>query len=76
MNSQQDEPGVNPLIKIWDTGRLDKNASPHCFRVSRTLPGNRPVQVSALCVHENAQLMALGFIDGSLMLYRYVLSSV
>ncbi|XP_045478377.1 vacuolar protein sorting-associated protein 11 homolog [Harmonia axyridis] len=66
----QDEPGVNPLIKIWDTSRLDKNGFPHCFRVSRALPGNRPVQVSALCVHENLQLMALGFIDGSLMLYR------
>ncbi|KAL3272653.1 hypothetical protein HHI36_014118 [Cryptolaemus montrouzieri] len=66
----QDEPGVNPLIKIWDTNRLDKNGTPHCFRVTRALPGNRPVQVSALCVHENLQLMALGFVDGSLMLYR------
>ncbi|CAG9857975.1 unnamed protein product [Phyllotreta striolata] len=66
----QDEPGVNPLIKVWDTSRLDKNGSPYCYRITRALPGNRPVQVSALCVHDNLQLMAVGFIDGSLIIYR------
>lgn len=65
-----DESGVNPLLKVWNTSRIDKNGMPYCFRVSRALPGNRAVQVTALCVHENAQLMVVGFIDGSLVLYR------
>ncbi|CAH1116293.1 unnamed protein product [Phaedon cochleariae] len=66
----QDEPGVNPLIKVWDTSRLDKNGVPYCYRITRAIPGNRPVQSSALCVHEGLQLLAVGFIDGSLTLYR------
>ncbi|XP_072393967.1 vacuolar protein sorting-associated protein 11 homolog [Diabrotica undecimpunctata] len=66
----QDEPGVNPLIKVWDTSRLDKNGVPYCCRITRALPGNRPVQSSALCVHENLQMMAVGFVDGTLLIYR------
>ncbi|CAH1993182.1 unnamed protein product [Acanthoscelides obtectus] len=66
----QDEPGINPLIKVWDTSRKDKNGSPYCHRITRALPGNRPLQASALCVHDNQQLMAVGFIEGSLILYR------
>lgn len=66
----QDEPGVNPLIKVWDTSRLDKNGCPYCYRITRAIPGNRPVQASTLCVHDNLQMMAVGFIDGSLIIYR------
>ncbi|XP_076269344.1 vacuolar protein sorting 11 isoform X2 [Rhynchophorus ferrugineus] len=65
-----DEPGVNPLIKVWDTSRLDKNNSPFCYRVTRALADNRPVQVSVLAVHDSSQFMAIGFVDGSLVLYR------
>ncbi|KAG5888950.1 hypothetical protein JTB14_012209 [Gonioctena quinquepunctata] len=66
----QDEPGINPLIKVWDTSRLDKNGSPYCYRITRAMPGNKPVLCSALCVHEGLQLMAIGFVDGSLVIYR------
>ncbi|CAH0563845.1 unnamed protein product [Brassicogethes aeneus] len=65
-----DEPGINPLIKVWDTSRLDKNGTPYCCRITRALPGNRAVQASVLCVHDSLQLMAVGFVDGSLVLYR------
>nr|CAI5865818.1 unnamed protein product [Callosobruchus analis] len=41
----------------------------HIDRITRALPGNRPLQASALCVHDNQQLMAVGFIEGSLILY-------
>nr|XP_023025769.1 vacuolar protein sorting-associated protein 11 homolog [Leptinotarsa decemlineata] len=66
----QDELGTNPLIKVWDTSRLDKNGSPYCHRITRAMPANKPVLTSALCVHEDLQLMAVGFVDGSLILYR------
>ncbi|XP_017782805.1 PREDICTED: vacuolar protein sorting-associated protein 11 homolog [Nicrophorus vespilloides] len=66
----EDEQGVNPLIKVWDTGRPDKSGSPYCTRITRAIPNNRAVQVSALCVHDNMQMMAVGFVDGSLILYR------
>ncbi|XP_030768032.1 vacuolar protein sorting-associated protein 11 homolog [Sitophilus oryzae] len=65
-----DEPGINPLIKVWDTSRLDKNGVPFCFRVTRAVAGSKAVKVSVLAVHENLQLMAVGFVDGSFILYR------
>lgn len=55
---------------MWDTSRIDKNGSPYCYRITRAIPANRPVKVSALCVHESLQLMAVGFVDGSAILYR------
>lgn len=61
---------MNPLIKVWDTSRLDRNGSPYCCRITRAVPANRAVQVSVLCVHDALQLMAVGFVDGSLLLYR------
>ncbi|XP_050309231.1 vacuolar protein sorting-associated protein 11 homolog isoform X2 [Anthonomus grandis grandis] len=65
-----DEPGTNPLLKVWDTSKFDKNGMPFCQRVTRVLAGTRPVEVNCLTVHDNLQLMAVGFIDGSLVLYR------
>lgn len=68
--NQADEPGVNPLIKVWDTSRHDKAGTPFCHRISRAIPGNRPVNATTICVHEDLQLLAVGFTDGSLILYR------
>lgn len=67
---QNDEPGINPLIKVWDTSRNDKNGTPFCHRITRAIPGNKPVNASTICVHETLQLLAIGFEDGSLLLYR------
>lgn len=65
-----DEPGVNPVIKVWNLDKLDKQGHPMCVRISRTIPNNKPEHASALCVHENLNLMAVGFNDGSILLYR------
>ncbi|ERL88484.1 hypothetical protein D910_05870 [Dendroctonus ponderosae] len=65
-----DEPGINPLIKVWDTSKFDKNGVPFCTRVTRATAGTYAVQVSTFTVHDNLQLMAIGFVDGSLLLYR------
>ncbi|XP_034252535.1 vacuolar protein sorting-associated protein 11 homolog [Thrips palmi] len=66
----EDEPGVNPLIKVWNLEKLDKQDLPMCVRISRTIPNTRPTPVSVLSVHENLNLMAVGFTDGSILLYR------
>ncbi|KRT81937.1 hypothetical protein AMK59_5836, partial [Oryctes borbonicus] len=65
-----DEQGINPVIKVWDTSQCEKSETPFCSRVTRAIPNSRAVQANAICVHENLQLLAVGFVDGSLMLYR------
>lgn len=41
-----------------------------CVRVSRCIPQNRAVEACAMCVHDGLQLLAIGFTDGSIILYR------
>lgn len=65
-----DEPGINPIIKVWNLDKADKQGHPTCVRISRAIPNNKPENVTALCVHENLNLMAVGFNDGSVILYR------
>ncbi|KAK0086649.1 hypothetical protein PV325_013769 [Microctonus aethiopoides] len=66
----EDDPGCNPTIKVWNFGKLDKQDNPTCIRISRAIPSFRAVPVTALCVHSSLTLMAIGFNDGSIMLYR------
>ncbi|XP_073961972.1 vacuolar protein sorting-associated protein 11 homolog [Choristoneura fumiferana] len=66
-----DEAGTNPLIKVWDWGRKDRHGNPICVRMSRAVPSHmRPTPATALAVHENKNLLAVGFQDGSVSLYR------
>lgn len=41
-----------------------------CVRISRAIPNNKPTPATALSVHDNVNLMAVGFGDGSILLYR------
>ncbi|XP_017787997.1 PREDICTED: vacuolar protein sorting-associated protein 11 homolog [Habropoda laboriosa] len=66
----EDEKGCNPTIKVWNLAKLDKQGSPTCVRISRAIPSYKAVPATALCVHTNLTLMAVGFADGSIMLYR------
>lgn len=66
----EDEPGINPVLKVWDLSKLDNNKAPTCVRVTRCIPQNRAVEASAMCVHDGLQLLAIGFTDGSVILYR------
>ncbi|XP_028167464.1 vacuolar protein sorting-associated protein 11 homolog [Ostrinia furnacalis] len=66
-----DESGVNPLIKVWDWSRSDRHGNPTCVRVSRAVPSHmRPTPATALQVHDNKNLLAVGFQDGSVSLFR------
>ncbi|KAJ8712181.1 hypothetical protein PYW07_005023 [Mythimna separata] len=70
-----DEAGVNPLIKVWDWSRSDRHGNPTCARVSRAVPSHmRPTPATALAVHENKSLLAVGFLDGSVSLFRGVIA--
>ncbi|KAK9307140.1 hypothetical protein QLX08_002461 [Tetragonisca angustula] len=66
----EDEPGCNPTIKVWNLAKPDKQGNPTCLRISRAIPSYRAVPATALCVHTSLTLMAVGFGDGSIMLYR------
>ncbi|XP_071804394.1 vacuolar protein sorting-associated protein 11 homolog [Asterias amurensis] len=67
----QDEPGINPIIKVWNLDKQDKMRNPTCSRITRALPGsNQPSNVSVLAVSETLTMMAIGFQDGSVTLVR------
>ncbi|XP_066597141.1 vacuolar protein sorting-associated protein 11 homolog [Prorops nasuta] len=66
----EDEPGCNPTIKVWNLAKPDKHGNPTCIRISRAIPSYKAVPATALCVHSSLALMAVGFGDGSILLYR------
>ncbi|XP_047535225.1 vacuolar protein sorting-associated protein 11 homolog [Vanessa atalanta] len=67
----ENEAGVTPLIKVWDWSRVDRHGNPQCVRTSRAVPSHMyPTQATALAVHDNKNLLAVGFQDGSVTLYR------
>ncbi|KAL7292944.1 hypothetical protein TKK_0013397 [Trichogramma kaykai] len=66
----EDEPGCNPTIKVWSLDKKDKQGNPLCIRISRAIPSYKAIAATTLCVHSSLTLMAVGFEDGSIMLYR------
>ncbi len=50
--------------------KKDTHGCPVCVHLVRALPGNRPVPVTAFAIDEQMHLMAAGFADGSVVLYR------
>lgn len=72
-------------IKVWAPDKADVHGQPPCLRTlcpdprpnqtgSRSSSGSNQAgkvpKVTALAVHPNLSLMAVGFQDGSVMLYR------
>ena len=65
-------------MKIWASDRQDHLGNPSCLRVINPDPrppshaqrGHPPPLLNAMAIHTNMSLMALGFSDGSVMLYR------
>lgn len=70
MCMQEDEIGVNPVIKVWNVEKLDRQGHPTCVRISRAYVPNKAVSTSCLCLNDTLTLMAVGFIDGSVIIYR------
>uniref|UniRef100_T1ISE0 Vacuolar protein sorting-associated protein 11 homolog n=1 Tax=Strigamia maritima TaxID=126957 RepID=T1ISE0_STRMM len=70
VSTGEDVPGNNPVIKIWNFDKCDKNGLPLCTRSVTALPGNKETPATALAVHENMNFMALGYDNGSVLLFR------
>nr|XP_054754971.1 vacuolar protein sorting-associated protein 11 homolog isoform X1 [Lytechinus pictus] len=67
----QDEAGINPVIKVWNLDKRDKSNNPSCSRITRALPGsNVTANVTAIAVSENLNMMAIGFQDGTVTLFK------
>ncbi|KAK3611536.1 hypothetical protein CHS0354_016470 [Potamilus streckersoni] len=65
----EDEEGINPLIKVWNLDKFDKGI-PLCSRICRAIPSNKPTPVTCLAVHENLNWMAVGFQNGSVVVFK------
>ncbi|KAJ0174764.1 hypothetical protein K1T71_009872 [Dendrolimus kikuchii] len=67
----EDGPSVNPQIKVWDWSRTDRHKNLLCVKVLPAVPSHmRPTPATALAVHDNKNLLAVGFQDGSVTLFR------
>ena len=49
---------------------MDNQGHPFCTRISRVVPTYKAIMPTTLYVHATLILMAIGFEDGSIMLYR------
>ncbi|XP_060553204.1 vacuolar protein sorting-associated protein 11 homolog [Ruditapes philippinarum] len=65
----EDEQGTNPLIKVWNLEKLEKGV-PFVTRICRAIPANKPTPVTCFTVHENLNWMAVGFENGSVVLFK------
>lgn len=66
----EDESGVNPLLKVWNVDVSDKGGAPRCVRVTRLIPDQKAVAVTVVAVHESGNFLAVGFKNGSILLFR------
>lgn len=66
-----DEDGVNPLVKLWDPEKIDPFNRPTCIRLIRANSGfTKPSRITCIECNELLTLMAVGFEDGSIVLFH------
>ena len=59
------------LCRVWNCDKRTKEGNPSLARNFRaTVPGGRQSAVMAISAHENMNLIALGFKDGTVVLIR------
>ncbi|XP_027041585.1 vacuolar protein sorting-associated protein 11 homolog isoform X2 [Pocillopora damicornis] len=62
--------GIDPIMRVWNLDKIDKYGNPVCCCMQRLIPGNKPVAVSCLALMENLTQMAVGFADGTVLVYK------
>ncbi|RWS28783.1 vacuolar protein sorting-associated protein 11-like protein [Leptotrombidium deliense] len=69
-----DEPGINPLVKIWNQEKQDPHRKdsprPLCVRIVKAITGVIPTSITCLAATDWLTQMAVGLADGHLMLFR------
>lgn len=65
----EDEQGVNPIIRVWNMDKMDRHGNPNCVR-SFSVAQARASSVTCIAVHENLNYLAVGFENGSVVLYK------
>lgn len=66
----EDEAGINPLIKVWDLDKIDRQGNPICLKTSRANNANKSATATALSVSDSCNILAVGFSDGTVILHR------
>ncbi|KAK7575939.1 hypothetical protein V9T40_012225 [Parthenolecanium corni] len=66
----EDVSGDSPLIKIWDLEKRDRQGNPISLRTLSTSPANQVIPASSLAISDSSNLMAVGFANGAIILYR------
>ncbi|EIW86132.1 hypothetical protein CONPUDRAFT_114267 [Coniophora puteana RWD-64-598 SS2] len=69
-----DEDGVRAsLLKVWELAKIDqRTGAPNLLRSTKVQPGNRPHPVSSIALSSSMSYLALGFGDGTVLLYRHL----
>ncbi|CAH1714238.1 vacuolar protein sorting-associated protein 11 homolog [Aphis gossypii] len=67
----EDEPNTNTILKVWDLERRDRQSTPICIRTTKLPKSEKP---TTLCATDNRLLMAIGFKDGCIALFKGDLS--
>ena len=62
--------GINPMVKVWNYDKLDRAGNATCVRLFRALAGSEALNVTCISVHENLSQLAIGFENGTILLYK------
>jgi hypothetical protein len=67
-----DDEGITPTLKVWNLEKADKTGNPLCLRSLRIVPpnANTPVAVTAVAVLEDLSQVAIGLVNGVVLLIR------
>ncbi len=69
-----DDPNNEPIVRIWLLDKLDPSGQPSLARSIKVLRQGRPVQVSCVAAHTDLQHLAVGLVDGSVLLVCHSLT--
>ncbi|TFY63783.1 hypothetical protein EVG20_g6177 [Dentipellis fragilis] len=72
-----EEDGIrNPLLKVWHLEKTDKNGFPTLLRSLKLHVTNRPHPATTIAVSAALSYLAIGFGDGTVILYRHIDQSI
>ena len=55
---------------MWNLEKNDRQGNPINMKTIRAVPNNNSVPASALSVSDSTNMMAVGFVNGAIILFR------